>query len=52
MSINIFYDAKRPAADGKWVSIHRYGCIIEYRTHQTEEAARAAATEEVVNDAA
>ena len=38
-----FHDAKRPAADGKWVAIHKRGCIIEYTTHHTEDEARAAA---------
>lgn len=40
--MSVFHDAKRPAADGRWVSIHRHGCIIEYRTWQTETEARAA----------
>ena len=43
MSINVFYDAKRPAADGRWVAIHRGKVTIVYTTHNTEEEARAAA---------
>lgn len=45
MSINIFYDAKRPAADGKWVAIHRKGCMIVYTTHKDEAEARTAVVE-------
>ena len=41
-----FFDPKRPAADGKWVSIHRHGCIVEYHTHHTEAEAREAVTKD------
>ena len=39
MSNNVFYDAKRPAANGNWVAIHRGKVIVEHTTHKTEEEA-------------
>jgi hypothetical protein len=37
-----YYDAKRPAVDGRWVAIHKGSVVITNTTHRTEAEARTA----------